>query len=358
MNLKELGWTDEFEKSFQAYGYENYLPGRIINQAKGQYKIATDNAIFTGKLSGKYMHRAYLKKDYPVVGDWVIFKEVDQNEGVIEYLLPRRNYFARKLAISGGRKMKNGVLVGGYIEEQLIGANIDTAFIVSGLDENFNIRRIERYITLAHSSGVAAVILLNKSDLCKDLKPYLDEIDTVSKNIPVHALSALERKGLKIFENYLQPGKTVVFLGSSGVGKSSIINALFKKDIQVTKTVSQSNGKGRHTTTGSQILVHENGGILIDTPGMRELQLWADESVLDETFEDVKTIISKCKFSNCSHNSEVGCAVRLAINEGSLTDERYGAYLAQLRELKTLKQKRKAYDNSLKNTYKRSSTKC
>jgi ribosome biogenesis GTPase / thiamine phosphate phosphatase len=346
MNLEKLGWNSYFEKEFQPYSAKVFYPARVITQHKGIYTLCSDRGFCKARISGKFMHNADINKDYPSVGDWVVIKMADASEAVIHAVLPRKSYFARKLAISGGRKIKNGMVVGGYIEEQIIGANIDTVFIVSGLDDNFNIRRLERYITLALSSGAEPVILLNKCDLCSSTADYTAEINKIAENIAVYAISVLKAINMDIFNRYLCCGKTVVFLGSSGVGKSTIINYLFGDEIQRTNTISGANGKGRHTTTSAQLLQHESGCMLIDTPGIRELQLWADEDILSESFQDISSLAEKCRFRDCRHDKEAGCAIKAAIEEGSLSLERFNSYKSQQKELKVLKDKRKSYDNN------------
>jgi ribosome biogenesis GTPase len=343
MSLEKLGWNNYFEKSFKPYLEKGFCAARVIAQHKGNYIVSSENGDLNSKLSGKFMYNADVKKDYPTVGDWVAIKTVSDTEAIIYAVLPRKSYFARKLAISGGRKMKNGVLVGGNIEEQIIGSNIDIAFIVTGLDDNFNIGRIERYITLVLSSGVTPVILLNKCDLCNNIPEYVEKINNIANGIAVHSISVLSNINMNIFDELLLSGKTVVFLGSSGVGKSTIINYLFGDGIQKTNTVSSSNGKGRHTTTSSQLLQHSSGCTVIDTPGTKELQLWADEDILSESFEDVYTLIEQCKYRDCKHDKEDGCAIKEAIKTGSLSVERYNSYKSQLRELKTLKDTKKSY---------------
>lgn len=346
MSLEKLGWNTYFQKNFEQYLDKGFCAARVITQHKGNYIVCSEKGSFNGKLSGKFMYNADVKKDYPSVGDWVAIKMLNDTEAVIYAVLPRKSYFARKLAISGGRKMKNGILVGGNIEEQIIGSNIDTAFVVSGLDDNFNIGRIERYITLVRSSGATPVILLNKCDLCDNIPDYIEKIDNIAKGIAVYAISVLNNINMDIFDKFLCCNETIVFLGSSGVGKSTVINYIFGGEVQKTNTISSSNGKGRHTTTGSQLLQHSSGCTIIDTPGIRELQLWADEDILSETFEDIYSLTGQCKYRDCTHEKEVGCAIKAALEEGKLTVERFNSYKSQLKELKTLKDTRKAYDNS------------
>ncbi len=346
MSLEKLGWNKYFEKSFEPYLNKGCCAARVINQHKGNYIICSEKGNFNGKLSGKFMYNVDVKKDYPAVGDWVAIKMFNGTEAIIYAVLPRKSYFARKLAISGGRKMKNGIMVGGNIEEQIIGSNIDTAFIVSGLDDNFNIARIERYITLVRSSGAKPVILLNKCDLCNNISDYIEKIDSIASGISVYFISVLNNINMNIFDKFLCCNETIVFLGSSGVGKSTVINYLFGGEIQKTNTISSSNGKGRHTTTGSQLLQHSSGCTIIDTPGTRELQLWADEDILSESFQDIFALTEQCRYRDCKHDKEVGCAIKTAIEEGQLTIERFNSYKSQLNELKTLKDTRKCYDNS------------
>lgn len=344
MKLSSLGYNHYFEDQFSRYQDKTYKPARVIGQHKGQYTLRLENGDYAAKLSGKYIYKADIKKDYPTVGDWVACQPINEREAVIHALLPRKTYFSRKLAISGGRKMKNGILVGGNIEEQVIGANIDTALIMSGLDENFNIGRMERFITLVLSSGARPIILLNKCDLCDTPEIYVNQIKAIAENIDVHFISVLNQINLEVLTPYLGHGQTIVALGSSGVGKSTLINHLFGGNILKTNTVSAANGKGRHTTTSPQLLQHPSGFCVIDTPGIRELQLWADEAVLEESFADVHALLAQCHFSDCSHTVEKGCAIRAALQEGRLSPQRYHRFQQQSRELSNLKANRKSYD--------------
>lgn len=353
MSLEKLGWNTYFQNNFEPYLDldSQLLAARVITQHKGNYIVRSEIGDLNCKLSGKSMYNADIKKDYPAVGDWVVIKTINNIEAIITAMLPRKNYFARKLAISGGRKMKDGIMIGGNIEEQIIGSNIDIAFIVSGLDDNFNIGRIERYITLVISSGATPVILLNKCDLCNNIPDYIEKINTVAKKIDVHFISVINNINMNIFNKYLCCSKTVVFLGSSGVGKSTIINYIFGDEIQRTNAISSSNGKGTHTTTSSQLLQHSSGCIVIDTPGIRELQLWADEDILSQSFEDIYSLANQCKYRDCKHDKEVGCAVKEALEDGTLSIERFNSFKTQLKELKTLKDSKKSYYNNRINKF-------
>lgn len=356
MSLEKLGWNTYFQNNFERYLNGEFLPARVIAQHKNNYIVGSEEGDFNSKLSGKFIYNADVKKDYPAVGDWVAIKTINYTEAIIYAILPRKSYFARKLAISGGRKMKNGILIGGNIEEQIIGSNIDIAFIVSGLDDNFNIGRIERYITLVLSSGATPVILLNKCDLCDTIPDYIEKINDIAKGITVHSISVLNNINMNIFDKYLCCGKTVVFLGSSGVGKSTIINYIFGDEIQKTNAISSSNGKGMHTTTSSQLLQHSSGCTVIDTPGVRELQLWADEDILSESFQDIYSLVDQCKYRDCKHDKEVGCAIKKAIEDGTLSIERFNSYRSQLKELKTLKDNKKSYYNNRINKFNKRNT--
>ncbi|MFH1640256.1 MAG: ribosome small subunit-dependent GTPase A [Chloroflexota bacterium] len=264
-----------------------------------------------------------MENQYPVVGDWVIAKAlIDEQKGTIHAILPRKSRFSRKVA---GERTK----------EQVVSANVDTVFIVSGLDggRNFNLRRIERYLTLAWSSGATPVIILNKVDLCPDVDVCIRKAEAIATGISIHPVSAKERIGLDALKNYLTKGKTVAFLGSSGVGKSALINALLGVEKQDTGEVREDDRMGRHTTTKRELILLPGGGIVIDTPGMREIQMWAGEDGLQGTFYDIEVLAKRCRFSDCSHNVESGCAVREAIDHGDLDPARLESYRKLQNEL-------------------------
>jgi ribosome biogenesis GTPase len=231
------------------------------------------------------------------------------------------------------RKVAGSVTV---IEEQVVAANVDVVFLVTGLDGNFNLRRIERYLTEAWSSGAQPVILLNKADLCEDVPARVKAVQSVAPGARVHAVSATMDEGVDVVRSYLAPGRTMAFLGSSGVGKSTIINRLLGEDRQEVQSVSNAVGKGRHTTTSRSLLVHPDGGMIIDTPGMRELQLWASEDDVEQSFTDIELLADRCRFTDCTHMAEPGCAVLAAVDDGSLDEERYRSYMKLQREVQRL----------------------
>jgi ribosome biogenesis GTPase len=245
----------------------------------------------------------------------VIKPLINEQKGIIQAVLPRKSKFSRKVA-------------GELTEEQIVSANVDTVFIVSGLDggRNFNLRRIERYLTVAWSSGATPVIVLNKVDLCPDVNIYVRSVEDIAQGISIHTLSAKERIGLETLSNYLTEGHTVAFLGSSGVGKSALINALLGIERQKIGDVRQGDRMGIHTTTKRELIFLPTGGMVIDTPGMREIQMWAGEENLQGSFNDIEMLAEKCRFSDCSHSVESGCAVREAIDHGNLDPARLESY--------------------------------
>ncbi len=336
MNLYQLGWSNTFAAAFQSFASEGFTVGRIASEQRDRYQLYTEQgelpAVITGKLR-------YYAEDYqahaqpsdhpmrPAVGDWVVIELLDQaTHAMIHHVLPRRSQFSRKAA-------------GQRTEEQVIAANVDTVLLVSGLDHDFNLRRIERYLVLAWESGANPVIVLNKADLCTDLPTQLQAVSAIAPGVDVITLSALTLEGIDALQAYLQPGQTVALLGSSGVGKSTLTNQLMGQTVQVTQAVRTGDSRGRHTTTHRQLLCLPSGGLLIDTPGMRELQIWSDESSVQQTFEDIEELAEHCRFRNCQHQHEPGCAVQQAVSEGWLECDRVVSYQKLSREQAYLERK-------------------
>jgi ribosome biogenesis GTPase / thiamine phosphate phosphatase len=321
MNLESLGWADCFAQAFEHSAIANSVPGRVTTEHKGLYTLQTEQGEYTATLTGKLRHQASQPQNLPVVGDWVIaIPRVSEQTASIHAVLPRRSQFSRKT-------------VGGKTHAQIIAANIDTAFLVSGLDQDFNPRRIERYLLLTWESGANPIIVLNKADLCPDIDACLAEVESIALGVPTIVLSALSQHGLSDLFPYLQTGRTAVLLGSSGVGKSTLTNQLLGKSIQQTQTVRQGDDRGRHTTTRRELLALPQGGLIIDTPGMRELQLWVGEESLQSTFTDVERVAQYCRFRDCQHEQEPGCAVQEAIREGKLDEMRLESYQKLQREV-------------------------
>ncbi len=324
MNIQSVGWNSSWDEQFRAHSKENLAPARVIREHRNLYALLGDDGELSGELSGRLRFAAVSRRDFPAVGDWVaISARPSEARATIQAILPRKSLFSRKVA-------------GNTTEEQVIAANVDVTFLLTGLDRDFNLRRIERYLTLIWESGTSPVVLLNKSDLCSDTVEKRAEVMAIAIGVPVHAISAQNQSGLEALEQYLKPGVTVALLGSSGAGKSTLINALLGSDRLKVGAVRDSDGRGRHTTTSRELLVLPSGAIVIDTPGMKELQLWADEASLQGTFEDIERFAQGCRFSDCSHQHEPECGVRAAIENGKLGDDRLQSYLKQKRELEYL----------------------
>ncbi len=332
MNLENLGWDENFARQFDEYKDSGYVPARVILEHKQIYKVLCELGEKTAEVSGRFFHQAESRADFPTVGDWVAAALMPgENKAIIHGLIPRKSSFSRKAVLAGGPKYGPG-----KTEQQVLASNIDTAFLVSGLDGNFNLRRLERYLTVTWDSGINPVIILNKADLSPDPETSVKEAESVAIGVPILAISATERDGIEQLYDYIEIGKTVVFLGSSGVGKSTIINSLIGREVQKVGEVRDYDHRGRHTTTHRELILLSKGGIVIDTPGLRELQLWGDEDGLERTFDDIVALASQCRFNDCKHESEPGCAVRAAIEDGSLDEGRFRNYLKLQKELKHL----------------------
>lgn len=328
MDLNLLGWSSFFKESFEPFHQRGYSAGRISEEHKHIYHVLAECGELLGKASGKLLHDSRNRSELPAVGDWVVVSErPTEGTATIHAILPRMSKFTRKIA-------------GKTIEEQVIAANIDTIFLVNGLDNDFNLRRIERYLTLAWESGANPVIVLNKSDLCDDIAHKVALVETIALGVPVHVVSAVTGQGLENLSTHLSSGTTVAFLGSSGTGKSTLTNALHGEAVQNVNDVRQGDNRGRHTTTFRKLVVLPSGGIVIDTPGLRELQLWGSDEGLSGAFGDIEQLAEHCRFADCQHENEPGCAVKKALEKGSIDTKRYESYLKLQQELSYLTDKR------------------
>lgn len=321
-DLHTLGWGPSHDQHFERYRRTGYEPGRMAWRSHDLLGVITATGSCKARVSGRFRHQTTVPADYPVVGDWVaLHLPSPEGDGVIEGLLPRKSAISRKAASANGK-----------VEEQVLVANVDTVFLVSSLNREFNPRRIERYLITAWESGAEPVIVLNKADLCPDPQEYLDRLGPIAAGLPVVLTSAETGLGVEELSAYLGAGRTAAFLGSSGVGKSSLINRLAGRPIRATGAIREDDDRGRHTTTRSDLILLPSGGVLVDTPGLRELAPWASEEGLDQTFGDIAELAAGCRFRDCRHQSEPGCAVLQAVDEGSLSPERLAAYRKLERE--------------------------
>ncbi|MEK3888574.1 ribosome small subunit-dependent GTPase A [Bacillus sp. FSL K6-3431] len=327
MNLQTLGWDHFFENECKIYIKEGYTAGRVALEHKRMYRVLAEDGEVLAEVSGKLRFHAAGRGDYPAVGDWVLMTlRREEGKATIHKVLPRKSKFSRKVA-------------GVTTEEQIVATNVDTVFIVAALNSDFNVRRIERYILTTWESGANPVIVLSKADLCDDVDKKVRETEAVAIGVPIHVVSAEQKVGLEALAIYMGEGRTVALLGSSGVGKSTLVNAFTGIETLKTSEIREDDDKGRHTTTHRELIVLDQGGILIDTPGMRELQLWEADTGLSQGFSDIEELASHCKFRDCQHHGEPGCSVGEAIDEGKLDSDRYESYLKLQKELAYLNRK-------------------
>ena len=317
MTLADLGWNNTLALAFAPHAAAGLEPARVVCELRRNFcAVHTAAGEVLGECGGGFFHHARKADQFPAVGDWVaVRRRGDAAHADIHAVLPRRTKFSRRA--SGSEEI-----------EQIVAANIDTVFLVSGLDQNFNPRRIQRFLVAARDSGAEAVIILNKSDVCADAGAVCREIESLVPGVPVLITSTATRKGLKaLAATYARPGRTLAFIGSSGVGKSSLINSLLHDpEALPTAEVRAKDSKGRHTTTRRELVQTPTGALVIDTPGMRELQLWGIEDGVEDAFPDIAALAARCRFGNCGHSNEPGCAVRAALAGGELAPARFASY--------------------------------
>ena len=319
MLLESLGADTAIFGAFQTYAARGLVLARVSFSHRDQYCLITENEELAAEPSGAFCFHAADAAAMPVVGDWVAARLVGPGQALVEAVLPRRTCFSRRAA---GRRE----------QEQALAANIDVVFLVCGLDGDFNLRRLERYLTLAAESRATPVVVLNKADLCDDLAGRIEETAAVARSAPVIAASAESAPGIEGLRGFLGQGRTVALLGSSGVGKSSLVNRLLGEERLRTGEVRSADSRGRHTTTHRELAALPGGGALIDTPGMRELQLWAGTESVEQTFDEIAAMAEGCRFRDCSHNGEPGCAVQQALEAGTISPDRWQSYRKLLAE--------------------------
>lgn len=310
INMRNIGLTEGFIREAQAY--EGMTIGRVSSQYKGLYKVITEEGELLAEVSGKFRHKAVALSQYPAVGDFVMLDRAEGSvgNGVIHHVLMRKSVFSRKVA-------------GTSQDAQVVAANIDTVFICMALNSDFNLRRLERYLSIAWDSGAIPVVVLTKADLCQDVQQRLDQVSGVAIGVDVLVTTSLTEDGYLPIKSYISSGCTVAFIGSSGVGKSTLINRLIGEDLLATNDI-RDDGRGRHTTTRRELMLVPEGGVVIDTPGMREIGIISAD--LSKSFADINEIAAGCRFDDCTHQNEPGCAVIKAVEDGILAADRFESF--------------------------------
>lgn len=324
--IDRYGWSEPLQHQFQPHVARGLTPARVTVQQRGLYQLVTPIGEMTAQLSGRFAHEAEAG-DYPVAGDWVAAAlRPDEGSATIHHVLPRRSAFARKAAGPGRTA-------------QIVAANVEVAFLVSSLNAELNARRIERYLATAWESGASPVVVLTKADLCDDREERRAEIEAIALGVPIHVVSSVTGEGIDALRDSFGPGQTAALLGSSGVGKSSLVNALAGAGLMATQAIREDDARGRHTTSHRELVLLPNGRLVLDTPGMRELGLWQAEDGVAAAFADVEALAAQCRFDDCRHETEPGCAVRAALAGGALDPERWRSHGKLQRELAHLDRK-------------------
>lgn len=321
MKLDDLGYNDKIEKSRIENNLEDFEIGRVISEHKERYIVKTEKGEFEAEITGNLRFSAKGREDFPAVGDWVALTIYDSGFSIIHGILPRFSIISRQAVSQFG-------------EVQIIATNIDYAFLIQAVDRDFNINRLERYLTICYSSDVSPIIVLSKTDLIDEqrMNGILNDIKLRIKNVPVIAISNETQNGYEAIKKTIEKGKTYCMLGSSGVGKSTLLNNLSGRTIMRTDTISQSTNKGRHVTSHRELIILENGGILVDNPGMREVGIADTTSGLEITFDKIVSLSQNCKFKDCTHTRETGCSILEAVEKGDIDKNSYENYLKLERE--------------------------
>ena len=321
MSLAVYGWNKTWAERLAAVDCGSGVAARVLSEHRDVYRVHTGSKHLPARVSGRLRHDSSNAADLPAVGDWVVVEHSgEDSDALIQVVLPRMSTFSRQTA-------------GKRTDEQIVAANVDTVWIVSAFDSDLNPARLERYVTLVWQSGASPAVVLAKADLSQAPESVVASLTARMVGVPVHAVSVLDGAGLEALGDYLTPGSTIALLGSSGVGKSTLINRLAGSEVMRTASVRESDGKGRHTTTHRQLVLLPSGALLLDTPGMRELQLWSADEALERSFEDIEALARACRFADCEHESEPGCAVHAAVQSGELASGRLENFRKLKREL-------------------------
>lgn len=319
-SLPAMGWDSFFQRHLDDLDEYECQPARVVGTRKNSFHVSQGKGEWLATVSGRLSHRT--DGVYPVVGDWVLVRDT-----LITEVMPRKNALYRGAAGTHGKPDSAPA------KAQVIASNIDTVFVVCGLDRDYNLRRIERYVTLVYNCGLNPAVILTKADLHEDTHRYADEVAAVTFGIPLHVVSADDAEGLDQLAAYLAPGQTVTMIGSSGAGKSTLVNRLYGRPIQATGQVRKITGKGKHTTTNRDLIIMPQGGMVIDNPGIREIAFWDDDGGIQHAFPEIESLAGECRFSDCSHMHEPGCRVKRAVSEGNISQDRLESYHKMSREL-------------------------
>ena len=322
-----MGWNSHFQTQLEHFSNDGFIPARVIGVRKNSFRTSNAKREWLASLAGRLKHEA--DGMYPVTGDWVLM-----TDAVISRVLERKNALSR--GASGAHNKQNTQPK----KEQVIAANLDAVFIVSGLDQDFNLRRIERYLTLVYNCGLNPIIVLTKTDLHQDPEHFVSEVEAAAFGVPIHLISAADDTGLTFLEPYLSPGGTTTMVGSSGAGKSTLVNRLYGKNVQLTGDISTHVGKGKHTTSSRDLIMMPQGGMVIDNPGIREIAFWEVDKGIESAFPEIEKLGLGCRFTNCSHTHEPGCRVLEAVSDGEISRERLENYRKMKRELEYLSHRR------------------